>query len=968
VTKQTIQHLITGGDDPFLPKLLDAINSAAKINITVAFIRESGLFLIFEALMDALKRNVEIRVLTGDYLNITDPKALRHLMLLQMAGAEVRVFESKNRQSFHMKAYIFTFSDNHMQSCGCSYIGSSNITNSALKHGLEWNLKVVEEENPERFKEICKKFEEIYSHPNTKLLSNEWIDVYQQKIDSQPVMLFPDSEENEQLPPPEPNAIQNEALKALKQTRFNGYRRGLVVMATGLGKTWLAAFDSLELNSKKVLFVAHREEILDQAEYTFVRIRPDSKVGRYTGTKHELNTDMLFASIQTLGRKHHLEKFARDHFDYIIVDEFHHAAARTYQQLLAHFNPRFLLGLTATPERTDQADIMALCDDNLVYRRDMFDGIRSGLLCSFHYYGLADKEVNYQAIPWRNGKFDPNLLLTQLATKARAQHALIQWEKHRQVRTLAFCISTKHADYMADYFTNKGYRAVSVHSKSSVRRNDALSKLENGEIDVVFSVDLFNEGVDLPSIDTVLMLRPSESKIIFLQQLGRGLRTNLEKEKLIVLDFIGNHISFFRKPEALFNIGISKSERREFVSQIENNKLPLPDGCFVNYDIQAIDFLAKLIGGQIETQEELYRSLKDSKGRRPTLAEFYTADGSVQTIRQHYEQWLSFISSEQDISAEENECLQYNEDLFKEIEITNLNKSYKIVLLEALMELDGFKKPISTMDLAKQSFSIIQRRRVLLSDLPDNFRTLKQLEEGDARRWHSYWKGNPIKAWIGGNKKTDQSFFKVEGNQFIFQGDVPESKMDVFLTFVRELIDYRYMQYEERPQENNQNQSRHGAEIININEARKVEIPYFSDLKIACGYFKSSLHDEESVQKISLPEYYGRLDSARHFIAHAAGNSMDGGKNPIQDGDYLLLESITPDRAGSISNQVIAIERQDISGDEQYLLRYVRKLGAGKYQLIANNPDYEPMLATEDMRTFARFKGIIDSNDLEINE
>lgn len=965
--KQKNQHLITGGNDPFLPKLLDAINSATKINITVAFIRESGLFLIFDALMEALNRNVEIQLLTGDYLNITDPKALRHLILLQLAGADVRIFESKGRQSFHMKAYIFTFPDNHKHNSGCAFIGSSNISNSALKHGLEWNLKVGEAENPERFEEIHQQFSIIYTHRSTKQLSNEWIDDYQKKVNAQPIPLFPEPEEEERLPPPEPNAIQYEALKALKQTRFNGYKRGLVVMATGLGKTWLAAFDSLELQSKRVLFVAHREEILAQAEYTFVRILPDSKVGRYAGTRHELDTDILFASVQTLGKKRHLQQFSRDHFDYIVVDEFHHAAAQTYQRLLAHFNPRFLLGLTATPERTDQADILALCDDNLVYRRDMFDGIRSGLLCSFHYYGLADKEVDYQAIPWRNGKFDPNQLLNQLATKARAQHALIQWEKHRQVRTLAFCISKKHADYMADYFTKKGHRAVSVHSTSSVRRNDALSKLENGEIDVIFSVDLFNEGVDLPSIDTVLMLRPSESKIIFLQQLGRGLRINLEKEKLIVLDFIGNHISFFRKPEALFNIGISKSERREFVNQIKSNKLDVPDGCFVNYDIQAIDFLAKLSEGRVDSQEDLYRSLKDSIGRRPTLTEFYTAGGSVQTIRQHSGQWLNFISSEQDVSNEEKECLHHNEAFFKEIEITNLAKSFKIVLLEALMELDGFKKSISTIDLAKRSFSIIQRRRILLSDLSENFRKINQLENRDIERWHNYWKRNPINAWIGGNKKSEQSFFKVEGEQFIFQGDILGGQIDSFHTFVRELIDYRYIQYEERLQLKKKNQAKPKAKVINISEARKVEIPYFSDLKIACGYFKNSYHDEENAKTISLPDYYGSLDSSRYFIAHATGNSMDGGKTPIQDGDYLLLEKITPERAGSISNQVIAIERQDVSGDEQYLLRYVRKSKTGEYQLIANNPDYEPMPATEDMRTFARFKGVIDASDLEIN-
>lgn len=271
---------------------------------------------------------------------------------------------------------------------------------------------------------------------------------------------------------------------------------------------------------------------------------------------------MLFASIQTLGKAHHLDKFATDHFDFIVVDEFHHASAPTYRQLLKHFRPRFLLSLTATPERTDQADILALCDDNLVYRRDMFDGIDSGLLSPFSYYGIADQEVDYQSIPWRNGKFDPELLQNKLATTARAKHALKRWENLKQSRTLAFCISKTHADYLADYFQKHGYRAVSIHSNSTIRRNEALSKLEQAEIDNIFSVDLFNEGIDLPAIDTVLLLRPTDSKIIFLQQLGRGLRTHSGKEKLVILDFIGNHISFFRKPEALFNIGVSKRGKR----------------------------------------------------------------------------------------------------------------------------------------------------------------------------------------------------------------------------------------------------------------------------------------------------------------------------------------------------------------------------------------------------------------------
>lgn len=969
MTANNHQYLITGGEDPFRPKLISDINSAKRIDITVSFIRQSGLRLILNALIDALDRGVEMRILTGDYLNVTEPMALRHLLLLQESGADIRIFETRGKQSFHMKAYIFTFSDEHGEKSGHAYVGSSNISSSALNQGLEWNLKVELEENPARFAEICRKFEAIYFHENTQRLSNDWIADYQTKFENQPVLLFPEFEPEEPLLPPEPNAIQRAALQALKQTRDDGYKRGLVVMATGLGKTWLAAFDSVQLASEKVLFVAHREEILTQAEYTFVRIRPEDKVACYSGLEHQLNADMLFASIQTLGKTHHLNKFPADHFDYIVVDEFHHASAPTYRQLLKHFRPRFLLGLTATPERTDQADILALCDDNLVYRRDMFDGINSGLLSPFSYYGIADQEVDYQSIPWRNGKFDPELLQNQLATTARAKHALKRWEDLKQSRTLAFCISKKHADYMADYFRNHGYKAVSVHSDSNIRRNDAISKLAQAEIDIIFSVDLFNEGVDLPAIDTVLMLRPTDSKIIFLQQLGRGLRTHSLKEKLVVLDFIGNHVSFFRKPEALFNIGVSKKERSEFIRQVQTGTLKLPQGCFVNYDLEAIDFLAKLIATNIDTQEQLYRSLKESKERRPTLAEFYQASGDVQLIRQHYDHWLSFVDSEQDLSIEQRQCLQSFEAFFKELETTNLTKSYKIVLLEALMELDGFQKAVDINELAVTSFNLIQRRRALLSDLPDHFRALNRLDDKTTNRWLSHWKSNPINAWMGGNKKdASQVFFKVENDRFIFQGGISENLSEIFLALVRELIDYRYMQYEERLRKNEQIEVKPKANVISIDKAKKRRIPYFPDLKIACGYFKTSLHDEQGMRQIALPEHYGHVDAERHFIAHATGNSMDGGKNPIKDGDYLLLEAITPEHAGSISSQIVAIERQGESGDDQYLLRYVRKLGPGQYELIANNPDYQSMPATEDMRTFARLKGIIDLEDLKYDD
>ena len=356
------QSLVTGGDDHFLPKLLTAINAATRIDIAVSFIRASGLAVIKTALEDALAADVSIRIVTGGYLYITEPKALRMLMILQEKGAQVKIFESGNT-AFHMKSYIFIHREDRLSKDGLAYVGSSNISHSALRHGLEWNLKVTSAENQSSFEEICSKFRALYQDARAVDLSHEWIDRYRDAYEartSEDKLKGGVEIDTECLPPIEPNLIQTEALAALNATRAADFGRGLVVMATGTGKTWLAAFDCLAIHAKRILFIAHREEILSQAEETFVRIFEDAKVGRYTGTQKDAHVDILFASIQTLGRQTHLDKFAKDSFDYIIVDEFHHAGAASYKRLLARFEPRFLLGLTATPERTDRANILSL--------------------------------------------------------------------------------------------------------------------------------------------------------------------------------------------------------------------------------------------------------------------------------------------------------------------------------------------------------------------------------------------------------------------------------------------------------------------------------------------------------------------------------------------------------------------------------------------------------------------------------
>ena len=389
--------VLTGMDVPMLDKLREDIAHAKRVDLAVAFILESGLTKIESHLLDVLDGGGCIRILTGDYLDVTEPRALLRLLDLQasiehpddpdqrVGSIDCRVFQTNASLGFHPKAYLIgRHGGEHI-----AYVGSSNLTRAALERGVEWNYRLTKQSEPQAVVTIEAEFEKLFHHPHTVPLTEEWIEAYRRR--RRVATLLPDRPEvdletEKPAPPPEPHGIQKEALAALEKTRAVGNRAGLVVLATGLGKTWLSAFDSVSFG--RVLFVAHREEILRQALATFRRIRPEARLGLYTGADKQLDADVLFASVQTLGRVQHLERFAEDAFEYIIVDEFHHAAAATYRRLIDHFEPKFLLGLTATPERTDGADLLALCGENLVYRCDLVDGVNQELLSPFRYFGF----------------------------------------------------------------------------------------------------------------------------------------------------------------------------------------------------------------------------------------------------------------------------------------------------------------------------------------------------------------------------------------------------------------------------------------------------------------------------------------------------------------------------------------------------------------------------------------------------
>ncbi len=954
----TPKLIIGGRDHPFLPQLSHAITHADEIDMTVAFIKSSGLRLLMPDLQEALSRTapqklVRLRILTSDYLDVTDPEALRLLMLLQAAGAQIRVFECVG-QSFHMKAYLFAhFRDGHLH--GTAFIGSSNISRQALTDGLEWNYR-IDYPGDNGFLDARKQFEKLFAQPKCVELSDAWISAYEAR--RKPMALPISIGNQDDDPPPEPTEIQRDALAALRETRRLGYQRGLVVLATGLGKTWLAAFDSQQADTNRILFVAHREEILTQAASTFLRIRPQASIGFYTGRQRDAEVDVLCASIQTLGRTRHLQQFAATHFDYIVVDEFHHAAAPMYRRLLQHFTPHFLLGLTATPDRSDQSDILALCDDNLVFERNLFAGINGGFLAPFHYFGILDESVDYREIPWRNGQFDPEALANKLATRARASHALREWQTKAQTRTLAFCASRRHADFMAEHFQTAGIAANAVYAGSDLSRGEALQQLADGQLQVIFSVDLFNEGVDLPAIDTVMMLRPTESKILFLQQLGRGLRHAKGKKQLVVLDFIANHKSFLHKPQALAGLSGQLRELGDFARKLEKSTWPLPEACFINYDLRFIDFLKSLDGNGLA---EDYTTLREVLGRRPTMTEFYRAGAAPTRIRQQYGSWFGMVEAMGDLGESEIALFESHREFFVELETTAMTRSFKMVLLEAFQILQGWSGPVPLPALTQTSWTLMQRRRPLLADLPDNIRQ----SHGESIEWQRYWFKNPINAWTGGNgddKKT--RFFAVDRDTFKTMLSIPGELTEPFADLVQELIDYRFATYDARKAANAET-----AQVLTFPAPKnraQLELPYFEDLRIACGHFRTST--AEVLEQRSLPISYGQLDPARHFIARAVGNSMNGGKHPIRDGDFLLLELLTSSNAGSISGHTVAIERQDDYGDNQYLLRVVTKQKPGHYILKANNPDYEDLPADDTMRTLARLKQVIDPLDLAIGQ
>ncbi len=699
--------VMTGGSNRYAQlyyQLIGSLKKADSVDIIVSFLMESGVKMLLEELENALQRGAKIRILTGNYLGITQPSALYLIRKKLGKQVDLRFYNEKNR-SFHPKSYIFHYED-HSE----IYIGSSNISRSALTSGIEWNYRFNSRTDQKNYDKFFHSFEDLFEN-HSIVIDDEELRKYSknwhrpavskdlQRYDEEQDDHAPDQDVDANsniIPLFEPRGAQIEALCALDDTRAEGAERALVAAATGVGKTYLAAFDSKDY--ARVLFVAHREEILEQAAISFKNVRHSEDYGFFNGKEKSRDKALIFASVATLGRTSYLNEnyFAPDYFDYLVIDEFHHAVNDQYRRIVDYFKPKFLLGLTATPDRLDGRNIYEICDYNVPYEISLKDAINKGMLVPFHYYGIYD-DTDYSGIHIVRGRYDEKELNeTYIGNVHRHDLIYKYYCKYGSRKALGFCCSREHAEEMAKEFSARGIPSAAVYSNAngefSEDRTSAIRMLTNGEIKVIFSVDMFNEGVDIPSVDMVMFLRPTESPIVFLQQLGRGLRKSKGKEFLNVLDFIGNYEKAGRVRFLLTDN--SASAKGNYDPADRSN---FPDDCLIDFDMKLIDLFQEMDRKQMKLRDrlrsEFYR-VKELVGHTPSRMELFTYidddvyQSAISNAKENpFKRYLEYRKQLNELTDEEELIYKsIGREFISLIENTNMTKVYKMPVLMAFYD------------------------------------------------------------------------------------------------------------------------------------------------------------------------------------------------------------------------------------------------------------------------------------------
>ncbi|WP_294705057.1 DEAD/DEAH box helicase [uncultured Fusobacterium sp.] len=668
------QHkLISNREEKIISLIRKELENCDEFIISVAFITLGGVTMILEQLKDLDERGIKGKILTGDYLTFTQPKALKKL--LEFRNIELKILSD---EKFHAKGYFFRKGD-----IWTMIVGSSNLTQTALTVNFEWNLKINSLKDGKIAFDILNNFYEIFDKvPRLDISSlEEYEKIYKLTKEYKEKR----KQEVKEYRDITPNLMQRQALENLKVLR-SYEKRGLLISATGTGKTYLSAFDVKNTNPQRVLFIAHRKTILQKAKEAYENILREKKIAIY-GDEEVEGADVVFAMIQTLSKENHLTKFSPDYFDYIVVDEVHHGGAKSYQKVINYFTPKFLLGMTATPERGDNFDIYRLFDNNIAYEIRLHDALKEELLCPFHYFGISDIEIDGELINEKSS-------IKKLTTEERVNHIL---EKSRfygysgeKLHGLIFVSRVDEALLLEEKFQEKGVKSIAlVGDDSDEKREKAISDLENGKIEYIITVDIFNEGVDIPCVNQVILLRPTESSIVYIQQLGRGLRKYPDKEYVVILDFIGNYEKNFLIPIAVSqNSNYDKDYMKRFIM---NGTDMIPgESSIIFEEIVKERIFENINKTNFSTKKNIEKDfilLEKQLGRIPMLYDFFEKNmiepSVILKYKKTYDEVLRILKPREEIpllNDRENNYLTFLSSFF-----TPAKRVHEMIILQELL-------------------------------------------------------------------------------------------------------------------------------------------------------------------------------------------------------------------------------------------------------------------------------------------